>query len=209
MGFCLMIIALTQRVDVYQERGERRDALDQRYCHYITGMGFIPYPFPNLPDQASAILQQVKIGGLVLTGGNDLHSHGGDTPERDATEKKLIDYCLAKNIPVLGICRGMQMLADYCIGASLSPVTGHIACRHEVKGAINKSVNSYHGWQVNPFTHADYKTLALADDGSIEAFCHLNKSVVGISWHPEREEETDQEEQCNIQSFFTTGKFLS
>jgi putative glutamine amidotransferase len=45
-----------------------------------------------------------NVGGIVLTGGNDLTAYGGDAPDRDATETALLDFAERRNLPVLGVC---------------------------------------------------------------------------------------------------------
>ena len=204
----MKIILLTQRVDINQAYGERRDALDQRYADYVASMGFAPYPVPNLPKLIPCIIEDLDITGLVLTGGNDLSDYGGDAPERDETERKLIVYCQQKNIPILGICRGMQVLAHYCVGTTLSKSPEHICVRHDVEGLINKNVNSYHGWKVDPFQSNDYQILAHATDGQAEAMRHATKPIMGIMWHPEREDKLDIFEQQRFKYFFETGKIV-
>ena len=52
-------------------------------------------------------MSSLKINGIILSGGNNI----GDVKERDITETYLLKYAETNEIPVLGICRGMQMLA--------------------------------------------------------------------------------------------------
>lgn len=202
----MKIILLTQRVDINGAYKERRDALDQRYSDYIASLGFAPYPVPNLPDLIPTMFEGLDIAGLFLTGGNDLSDYGGDAPERDATEKKLIAYCRDRNVPILGVCRGMQVLVHYCAGATLSKSPDHVGLRHDVKGLINKNVNSYHGWKIDPFENPDYRVLARSADGNTEALCHVSQPIMGIMWHPEREGKADQTEKQLYKTFFETGK---
>ena len=55
---------------------------------------------------------------MVLTGGNDLAALGGDAPERDATENALLDAAESRRLPVIGVCRGMQVIQAALCGAA-------------------------------------------------------------------------------------------
>lgn len=101
-------VAVTQRVAVEPQHGMRRDCLDQVWVTFLLGCGLTPIPIPNSVDAALAICENVN--GIVLTGGNDLAAYGGDAPERDETETAILDLAERRDIPVLGVCRGMQMI---------------------------------------------------------------------------------------------------
>jgi putative glutamine amidotransferase len=168
------------------ERGETRDALDQRLNGFLLAAGFIPVPVPNglslqSPDDLDHWLAAVSPQAVVLSGGNDI----GQCPARDRTESRLLDHAHARNLPVLGICRGMQMLA-HCSGGELKPVTGHVRTRHRLSGLIVAEVNSYHGLALDGCPQG-FEVLARSEDGEIEAIRHLHLRWQGWMWHPERE----------------------
>ena len=178
-------VLLSQRVEVIESYRERRDCLDQRWCGFLEACGYVPVPVMNCLEDMNGFMDAVSPAGIILTGGNDLASYGGNAPERDAAERRLIEQGMARNIPVIGVCRGMQFIADY-FGAALRKVPGHVACRHEVTGKIARDVNSYHGFAVTE-PPADFDVLARTGDGVIEAMAGREKKVMAVMWHPERE----------------------
>lgn len=179
------MIALTQRVDTIEGRDERRDALDQRWIILLLQAGLLPVLVSNSPAWVKSWLTHQSFHGVLLTGGNSLVSCGGNAPERDSTEKLLLDHALANGLPVLGVCRGMQVLLDR-YGTPLCPVNNHIAARQEIEIKGKRvEVNSYHGWGTYKVPD-EFLIWAKADDGVIKAVQHRQKHLWGIMWHPER-----------------------
>lgn len=180
------LVAITQRVDIHANRNERRDALDQRWYGFIEACRGIAVPVPNHPATALALVEAMAPRVVVLTGGNDIADLGGDAPERDATEKAMFDWARACHVPVLGVCRGMQILA-HMLGATLERAIGHAGTHHAVSlDGGRQTVNSYHTWCFRQ-PPADFAVVARAEDGTIEAMRHRSEPIVGVMWHPERE----------------------
>lgn len=176
-------IALTQRVERVEAIGERRDSLSQEWAMLAESCGFLPLPLPNRPAVVRLLLEALDIDGIILTGGNDLISYGGDAPERDETERLLIQYAIEKEIPLLGVCRGMQMLLD-CFGTPLEKVKGHIRVEHPLDNGDR--VNSFHGWGALACC-PPLEAIARSEDGVLEAVRHREYPwIQGIMWHPER-----------------------
>lgn len=181
----MMLIAVTQRVDVVAAYHERRDALDQRWTAFLGQCGAVPLLIPNEPAAARRLVSTLPVGGLLLTGGNDLCSLGGSSPERDATERALLDLALGRGMPVVGVCRGMQVIQDYW-GVSLRRVEGHVTSAHQVTiDTADDTVNSYHHFAATDSV-AELPVWARAADGVVEAVRHVEAPVVGMMWHPER-----------------------
>lgn len=177
----------TQRVEVVKSYGERRDCADQRIAEFIWECGFLPLAVPNHPYIARKIVNEIKPNGIILVGGNSLVRYGGNAPERDETDKLLIDLAVEKRIPLYGFCRGMQSILDY-FGNTLVKVSGHIGTRHEIMGVENAiEVNSYHNEACKQMTDGELIAVMQTEDGVIEKIRHESLPIVGTMWHPERE----------------------
>lgn len=178
-------MAVTQRVEIVPTYGERRDALDQRWTDFLRQAGFFPLLVPNNPESLPGLLESIPVDGILLTGGGDLSHYGGNTPERDAVESMLIQVAIDKDVPLLGICRGMQAIQHF-FGVPLEPVAGHVAKQQTVLvEGRPQAVNSYHNFGART-TNADLEVWAVAEDGVIEAVRHRHHSIHGVMWHPER-----------------------
>ena len=176
---------MTQRVVVEPLHGYRRDCLDQVWTKFLLHCGLVPVPMPNTADAALALCENASIRGIVLTGGNDLAAYGGDAPDRDATENALLDFAERRGLPVLGVCRGMQII-QHRFGIPLRQVDGHVASRQciRIEGRIAE-VNSFHKFG-SMETREPLKTWAISDDGVVKAIRHEDGRITGIMWHPER-----------------------
>jgi len=194
------LVAITQRVDYISNRDELRESLDMRLVQLVLSAGYIPVATSNsllnfekkdnrqcgkrLP--LDDLLSMVKPDAIVLSGGNDI----GQYPERDETEKCLLDWAANHRMPVLGVCRGLQMMGVWA-GGTLVHVTGHVRSRHnlvyqESASSWPESVNSYHNLALAGCP-AGFQAIAHAEDGSIEAIRHVDLPWEGWMWHPERE----------------------
>jgi len=189
-----ILVGITQRIDNVVDRAELRDALDHRLVQWLVQAGFLPVAIPNTlqhTNQSSmptlySWLQAVRPNALILSGGNDI----GEYPERDATERYLLSWAETKQVRVLGVCRGLQMIAVWA-GVDLVKVEGHVGTRHHLSVNTQKvewptNVNSYHNWALASCPDG-FEILAQAEDGSIEAIRHTKLPWQGWMWHPERE----------------------
>lgn len=182
----MKLVAITQRVGIERNYAERRDMLDQRWAQFLATCGFAILPLPNDPEVALDLVSEAAPVALVFSGGNDLVACGGDAPERDATEGRLLDHAVRTGLPLFAVCRGLQFLL-HTFGSPLERVTGHVATRHMVSGNLGRfETNSYHGWGAT-VAGAPLVVDARADDGTIEAVHHQSARICGVMWHPERE----------------------
>ena len=184
-------VAVSLRVDVIKSYGEVRDALDENLFRWLTLAGCMPMPVPNTLIEENLLerwFEKVNPGAIVLSGGNNI----GEIGNRDETELFLLEKAKSEKIPLLGICRGMQMIAVWA-GEKLHPVEGHVGTRHQLKSElVNKhlpeSVNSYHDFGLLSVPD-HFDIIARDEDGVIEALCHKELPIEGWMWHPEREQE--------------------
>jgi putative glutamine amidotransferase len=178
-------VAITQRVAVIPEYGERRDCLDQAWPRFLRACGLLPLPLPNVAEVALEMFRRPDLAGLVLTGGNDLAAVGGNAPERDQTENALVDQAEARGLPVLAVCRGMQLI-QHRHGIALSRVEGHVASRQTIAiRGESAEVNSYHCFGARE-SRPPLDVWAVAADGVVKAIRHASRPITGIMWHPER-----------------------
>ena len=192
-------IGLTQRVEIIADYGERRDCLDQKWAALMLSLGYCPVPLANNVHDVAAYLDALQIEGIVITGGNDLCEADGGinlAPERDRLEHSLLELSAQMKLPVLGVCRGLQILNVHYGGAVVS-VDSHINHSHDVTlepGVFSDwpdsiKANSYHGFGIEDRgLSPDLKVIGRADDGTIEAVANESLGHFGIMWHPEREE---------------------
>ncbi len=191
-------IAITQRIIQNETFPEIRDALDIRWAQLFSKLNILPVIIPNYYDP-EVFLTEINVQGVILSGGNDLFTISNDeiSKVRDTTEQKIINYCSKNNIPLLGICRGMQLLG-HTFGGQLKKSDKHVGTHHQIK--INNSsrfanelselgtVNSYHNWCIEKIP-SDFVASAFSEDGFCEAMEHKSKNIFAQMWHPERETE--------------------
>lgn len=193
-------IGITQRVDHISSYGEYRSALDQRWIDFTFALNYFPVPLPIVsPENIDSLYEALNLDAVLLSGGNSLSvldpSADDASPKRDEFERALIDGALIRGLPIVGVCRGMQLL-NHFFGGELVKVNGHVAVRHVVSATaigddacvVSGEVNSFHSWGIPPQGLAVHlNSLAVDESGNIEAFKHQNNRVLGLMWHPERE----------------------
>lgn len=201
------IVFFTQRVEIVESYGERRDCADQRISEFISACGFLPIPLPNKCELLGKVFSQIKPAGIVLTGGNSLVQYGGNAPERDAVDEELIKIALQKRIPLYGFCRGMQSILSY-FGNHLINVENHVAVRHVIReGTVSYEVNSFHNQACVQLKESSGLTVkALSEDGVIEAVCHEHFPILGTMWHPERESVFDERDIARVKELFCLNR---
>lgn len=131
---------------------------------------------------------------LILSGGNDILSNEKSSKIRNKVEINLIKLCLKKKIPILGICRGAQLLNIF-FGGKIKKIKNQMNTRHNIFFKKNKifhnkilNVNSYHNFGIrHEFLSKKLSIGAIDSEKNIEMFYCLKKKIIGTMWHPERE----------------------
>ncbi|HYB09877.1 MAG TPA: gamma-glutamyl-gamma-aminobutyrate hydrolase family protein [Alphaproteobacteria bacterium] len=193
-------------------------ALRQNYSDTIAAAGGLPILLPHDPDRVEDYLDRLR--GLVVTGGAfdvDPSLFGATTKHptvktkdgRTAFESAILKGALKRDMPVLGICGGQQLL-NVVLGGTLiqhipaevddalaheqpNPRTepGHVV--HVVKGTLLYRITGSEALAVNSAHHQAAKDVgrdvivnATADDGIIEGIEHPRyRFCLGVQWHPE------------------------
>ena len=183
------------------------------------GIALMLPPDPLLEQNPAEILD--RLDGLVLTGGCDIdpgtygepahESVTGTSPERDRFELALARAALERDMPLLGICRGMQML-NVALGGGieqhLPDVVGHEMHRHtpgvfadhhvrlepgslaaRVVGRELEPVKSHHHQALDGLGDGLVVTGWSVEDGVVEAVEQPDRRfALGVLWHPEEDE---------------------
>jgi putative glutamine amidotransferase len=193
-----MRIGITQRVEKVESHQEYRDCLDQKWITLLEILGMKAVPIPNNLQKIENWLDDMALDGFILTGGNDLSSlpnASNASHVRDRTEFAILKYTSNHSSPVLGVCRGLQVMNIF-LGGELERVTNHVSTRHSVQIATKesnfsslKTVNSFHDWGLPLSKLAkQLKPCVYDNENFIEAARHKSLKWSGIMWHPERED---------------------
>jgi gamma-glutamyl-gamma-aminobutyrate hydrolase PuuD len=187
------------------------------YVQSVERAGGRPLVVPPARDGVEETLDAMD--GLILSGGADIdpaHYGAGNhettvaQPERDAAELALLEAALARDMPVLGICRGMQLLNVLHGGGlhqHLPELVGHdghretpgVFSEHDVKlseGSVvagvlgsRTSVKSSHHQGIETVGEG-LRAAGVAHDGTIEVVEDPRRRfAVGVLWHPEEDED--------------------
>ncbi len=188
-------IGISLRVVIADTYNEKRDALSQDWSVFLEKLNCNPIFIPNTLSDVKSYLQDLNINGIILSGGDNI----GENLERDRTEKIILDYAVENKIPVIGICRGMQVVNNYFGGSiETSKNSDHVRKDHVVDitnesfSSFFKSqfitVNSYHNNLIQQNNcGSGLEAFAITqNDNSVEGFFHTSLPIIGVMWHPER-----------------------
>jgi len=209
-------VAVSLRVVEHEGYPERRDALAQDWATCLQRWNVLPLLVPNRWRDPVQLVRQWGAQALLLTGGNDIAatgSHRDVAPERDRTETSLLEWAETTNVPVLGVCRGAQMLNLHCGGhlQRMDPAHQDERRTHRVRfaphwGLPELAVNSFHEWGIRAEGLSRMlEPQAIAEDGAIEAFQHRGRPWLGMMWHPERSEPGPPEFLERLGAFLRDG----
>jgi putative glutamine amidotransferase len=201
----------------------------RHYVQAVERAGGAPVVLPVTESEDEDVASVLRVlDGVVLTGGGDIqpsmygeppdNSTHGVNAERDAFEVALFQQAVAAELPVLAICRGMQLM-NVAMGGSLVQdvfsATGQFhdedkrahelvhgikvepgSCLAETLGVVQLGVNSVHHQGIGRLA-TDLRAVAWAEDGSIEGVeLPGARFALGVQWHPEMLD--DQPEQQGL-----------
>jgi len=215
--------------------------MGHRYVEALRGVGAVPWLIPLLPHDLGTMNSIFeRLDGVFLTGGVDVdpsqygedrHPLCGRTdPDRDAIELMLLRHAVGRTLPVLAVCRGIQILNVNCGGTLYQDVTAQVpsALKHDHFPTIHQPSRSYLAHEisvdrstrlgsilgadsapVNSMHHQAIKALApglkasaFAPDGIIEAVEGTGEQfIVAVQWHPEELAETQPGMKRLFESF--------
>ncbi|MEI6055062.1 MAG: gamma-glutamyl-gamma-aminobutyrate hydrolase family protein [Lentisphaerota bacterium] len=205
------------------------------YVQSVARSGAIPIIFPIISDSSQIEQMMELVDGLILTGGDDINPllYGEEPhiklrnviPQRDIFEYELLKYAQKRKTPVLGICRGHQLINTF-FGGSLyqdnslkessyirhSQSKGNDFLEHTVNIKKDSWIHSFLGNKIltNSYHHQSIKNLAdgftisaESMDGIVEAIEKLGEGFfcVGIQWHPEMMSDKNQPMQNIFNEF--------
>ena len=176
--------------------------------HYDTHIDFIDHHWLNffdkkkidvtlLPNKEKLALEKIKnskkIDLIIIPGGSDLFKKDKISKIRLDIEKLLIQYSIKKKIPLLGVCRGMQLI-NHHYGGTLNKVKNHMKIKSKIflRDSLFKrkimTVKCYHYFGINEYNLGkNLEIKAVDNNNNIEMFEHKQKNIIGVMWHPERE----------------------
>ncbi len=195
-------IGLLLRVDKFGKYKETRDNIDTRFIYLFQKLNFEPILIPTSIKNIELFIAKMSLDGIILSpGGNPLKND-----IRKKNEFKIIKYCIKKKIPILGICRGAQIINLYFKG-TLKKVKNHVRKNHQIFGNIIKNkkikVNSYHDLGFDKkMLGRNLIVNAFSKDQVIECFSHKKFNILGLMWHPERNKKINLFDINIIKSFF-------
>ena len=195
--------------------------LGRGYYQSVVAAGGVPVIIPPVADADTLVNTLSHIDGLILSGGADINPlYVGEEPsprlrginqERDLPELMITRLAYNRQIPMLGICRGIQTLAVALGGKVAQDITMQANVKHsqdadrsEQTHSVKVDENSvlYHIYEqtvlyVNSFHHQavkesgdKFRVVAKSSDGIIEAMESSEyKPIMGVQWHPECYEE--------------------
>ena len=186
----IKLIAISQGIEYLRHRKEYRNYIDQNIINFVESCNFKTILINNFLNKVNfsyqkkkldIFLNNFKLHGIILSGGNNI----GDFDQRDITEKYLISYAIKKSIPLLGICRGMQLINIF-FGGSLKRIDNHVKKFNKIKyNNSKKIIKCFHNFGILSLGKK-IKATGESEDNQIESLKHQKYEVYGWMWHPER-----------------------
>ena len=200
---------------------ERRDALSQEWGQWLYNLlpQAVLFAIPNRPSLVDSWWKVVQPELLVLTGGNSWNQ----SSDRDETERRMVVIARENNVPILGICRGMQSLnvmfgGELVLDVHLETGENHVNHNHDVSlcspifvelvGSTHLIVNSFHDQGILLTGMAEnFIPFALSPKEVVEGMYHETEEILAIQWHPERVSPSSEYDELIVQKFLEFRAF--
>lgn len=201
------------------EQDGSKQFVNTNYIDACKKVGLLPWVFPYQIEESDIAAYLDGLNGILVCGGVDVdpkyygekaHEKLGDVNHwRDTLELMVIRHAMERKMPILGICRGFQILNIYFGGTLYQDIPSQYPST--MKHSFEKTEEAYHDCRVventpaatwfagdttiiNTFHHqgvkdlaADFSPSVYAPDGLIEAFYSEKYSnIIAVQWHPER-----------------------
>jgi len=193
-------IGISLRVENIEKYNEKRDSISHDWITFLENLNYFPILIPNKLKNVDFYISKLNLDGIILSGGDNV----GEFPERDETENIILKYAIKNSIPVLGVCRGMQLINYFFHGKIIkNNDSSHVGKPHRIDILNNKMIEMFKNekLQVNSFHNniitkehmaSELDVFALSEnDKTIEGYFHPNHPIVGVMWHPERDQKTE------------------
>ena len=200
--------------------GDNNSKLAENYYKSVVAVGGVPVIIPVTDDLATIEAIVGRLDGILLSGGGDMHpryyneepipENGIPDELRDRYDVALIKSAVEYQLPVLGICRGMQVINTVFGGSlyqdinvqyadkkpmchsqneerSVTTQTASVVTDSLLYSIVNCNtlpINSIHHQAVKRIADG-FRAVAFADDGICEAIESLYYPILGVQWHPE------------------------
>ncbi|WP_213810149.1 gamma-glutamyl-gamma-aminobutyrate hydrolase family protein [Jeotgalicoccus sp. WY2] len=230
------IIGITTAIE------ENNMSLRPHYIEAVTDLGGVPLLLAKNDDEQSIKEQIEVLDGLYLTGGNDINpSTYNEEPHpklekvehgRDEYEIEVIKHAFKRGIPILGICRGSQLLNSLTDGTMYQDLEAQYEGEdliqhkqksnrdylqhsvliegsrlHKIVGTDKIRVNSHHHQANKDVDNKDFIVSGRAPDGVIEALEGTgNTFIMGLQFHPEDSYKFDEPSKKILEAFLSEAQ---
>lgn len=195
-------IGITQKLVRHPRYDETLACLDINWYRFFDELEATPVPIPIRLRSVEDFEPDLSgLDGVIFSGGNSLsdliepNDSERDLCEiRDRFESKLLRRAIEVELPVLGVCRGMQLINSFFFG-SFKKTPEHVGTRHPITSAVRSTevnaladVNSYHEFSI-PLDCIGNGLVPFAFDTEryVEGLRHQTHQILAVMWHPERE----------------------
>jgi gamma-glutamyl-gamma-aminobutyrate hydrolase PuuD len=214
-------LGITTRIVENASYPEQRDALSREWGKFLSKLfpEGVFIPLVNHIGCVERILRDIDFDGIIISGGNDW----GEYHDRDRVERCIVQHCEQHNIPLLGVCRGIQVI-NVAYGGLIKRNLAednekrHVGVNHSIRIVSSgfevfgpgpeMVVNSFHNQGITlRGLSPSLCAFAVTDDDIVEGLFHPDFPILGLQWHPERASPSPEYDMGLITNFIESGAF--